>query len=242
MGEIKIERPILLILNIFLFAGLIFFSFGLVMYSSYKNVDMSELGTTMATITNIDTYIEDDEKKHDVYITYSVDGTSYQGELNGYSSNMKVGKEVELLYELNDPSIMRFPFGEFMSAVLFACLGGFFVVFGLVGDIVTLKKMRYTKMLFKNGEQLKGVISEVILDRTIKINGRCPYRVIATTLNPKTNEILEAKSGMYKSNPSPYVEIGSEVIIYADVNKNKGLIKDVVFKDKSTKNWVSLGD
>lgn len=244
MRGIKPESLILIVLNSFLFMGLVFLIVGLLMYNANKNFDTGDVGTTMATITDIDMYKMGNNKSYDVYITYNVNDMNYTTELNVYNSSMQVGKEIEITYKLNDPTTIHYVAGDLIELFIFSGIGCIFIIVGFVGIIIAFKKKRTTQMLFKQGTQIIGVISDVIQDKTITINGRCPYRVVATVLNPKTNEILEAYSEMYKSNPTPYIEIGSEITIYADLDKNMGVIKDITFKEKSKVNqdWVRLGD
>lgn len=41
---------------------------------------------------------------YDVYVQYEIDGTIYTEELNSYSSEYYEGKEIEILYNIDDPS------------------------------------------------------------------------------------------------------------------------------------------
>lgn len=244
MKNAKPENIILIAFTSFLFVGIVLSIISFFVYNSNKSFYSDDVDRIMATITDIETYGVGDDKKYNVSITYTVNGVDYSNELGIYSSSMRVGKEVEITYKLSDPSNMHYAMGDLMSVMVLGGLGCIFAVVGLLGSIILLKKKRDTKMLFEQGVQIIGTISEVIQDSTITINGRHPYRIIAIALNPKTNEILEAYSEIYKSNPAPYIELGSEITIYADLDKNKGMIKDISFKEKSRINqdWVSLGD
>ena len=48
-----------------------------------------------------------DEYRYDVTVSYSVNGTSYRGKLDTYSSNYEVGKRVRIYYDPQDPEVIH---------------------------------------------------------------------------------------------------------------------------------------
>ena len=60
--------------------------------------------TTTAVIDRIEeTWVGDDDTNYDVWVTYSVDGRTYQGELDTYNGSYREGKRIKIYYDPENP-------------------------------------------------------------------------------------------------------------------------------------------
>ena len=107
MGEFILRIIVTMFSFMGLFAGIVLTIIG---YSASKFItpilSKNSVETT-ANIISIDkNYNEYDgdgyEKNHQVFVEYEVDGKIYQSELNAYSSEFEVGKQVDILYNENN--------------------------------------------------------------------------------------------------------------------------------------------
>ena len=58
------------------------------------------------------------DKKYEVYVSYEVNGTSYESRLNGYSFNYHEGQKIKIYYDKNDPSSIGSKSLKFLSSVI----------------------------------------------------------------------------------------------------------------------------
>ena len=59
---------------------------------------------TTATITRIESTRHGNKRTHTDYVTYEVNGVTYEGILNVHQSNYREGKEIKIYYDPSDPS------------------------------------------------------------------------------------------------------------------------------------------
>ena len=87
---------------------------------------------TTATITKItETYnAADNNYDHDVYVSYEVDGKSYNEELNYYEGGYKEGQEVTIAYNPDNPA--EITTGEKGFGIYLVIIGPIILVGGLI--------------------------------------------------------------------------------------------------------------
>lgn len=173
---------------------------------------------TMAVITEIDTYRTrsngETETRHDVFIEYEVDGKTYNRELNNYSSSMYEGKEIEVMYNPDNPADARADDG--FAWVILAIMG---LVFGVIGGGLFFTSViagGKRKKLMANGERVTGTITDVITVTNVRINGRHPYKAEVEVIDHLTGEKY-LYSSKQVINDISYM-IGSTVDVYVDTN------------------------
>ena len=97
MKENKSEN---LLWIIFTIIGGIFVVIGLIIVGNVFNYENKE--STVGIITEISTYRgNNDDRNYRVYVSYNVDGRTYESELNGYSSSFYEGKKINIYYDKN---------------------------------------------------------------------------------------------------------------------------------------------
>ena len=91
---------------IFTIIGGIFVVIGLIIVGNVFNYENKE--STVGIITEISTYRgNNDDRNYRVYVSYNVDGRTYESELNGYSSSFYEGKKINIYYDKNKSTVLR---------------------------------------------------------------------------------------------------------------------------------------
>jgi len=199
---------------IFTAFGLLFATIGIIVSIEFSNFAENAEQTT-AEITNIQTYTTRGRKgrtktNHDVFIKYTVDGVTYNSELGYYNSGMHIGAEVEVYYNPENPHQVRgkdSPLGW-----IFAGIGGVFAVIGICIGIIPAIKNGNRKKLIETGIQAVGTITGVSADRSVRINGRHPYKAECEVVDEYTGERYLYSSEGVMGNIS-YL-IGQQVTVY----------------------------
>ena len=140
-------------INLFFIVGAIFMMIGLLLiivgiYARFNPLIPKEFtGEAKAIITKI---VETREQrrvngklttytKHRVEMTYTVDGKQYEGVYGVYTSSIVEGKEVDITYDIRDPSVYEGGMKSTEGAFILLGLGA---VFLLVGGLLVFKISR----------------------------------------------------------------------------------------------------
>lgn len=192
MKEKKLEK---LIWPLFALVGTIFLIIGIV---SFKYIfDYSNKVDTQGTITRIVSDFDDD---YDVYVSYRVDGKTYNSRLNYYSSSFYEGKKINIYYDKDNPNKIGSKSRNLIFLV-FPLLGLIFFIIGLVGIIFKHKKKKMFKELKKNGRLIYANYVQITLNETLTVNGKHPYNIICEWKSPENNKVYIFKSENIWINP-----------------------------------------
>lgn len=124
----------LLVPIVFVLVGLIFVVVSIVVLCQPKVERLSVTGT----IVRIEEYGQGEDLAHTVYVDYEVNGQKYSAaEYPSYSSSMKEGGEVEVLYDPADPADIEAP-GS--ASVPYVLLGAGIVAI-LLGVVLFLRNV-----------------------------------------------------------------------------------------------------
>ena len=189
MKENKTEN---LLWIIFTIIGGIFVVIGLIIVGNVFNYENKE--STVGIITEISTYRgNNDDRNYRVYVSYNVDGRTYESELNGYSSSFYEGKEINIYYDKNNPNKI----GMKSLDLLFLMFPGFGLIFFAIGGTGLLIKSKNKKLetsLKEKGDVIYADYVETIVNRSYRVNGIPPYQIICEWSNP-----LDDKKYIFKS-------------------------------------------
>ena len=143
MKENKTEN---LLWIIFTIIGGIFVVIGLIIVGNVFNYENKE--STVGIITEISTYRgNNDDRNYRVYVSYNVDGRTYESELNGYSSSFYEGKKINIYYDKNNPNKIGMKSLDF----IFLMFPGFGLIFLSIGGTGLLLKNRNKKFFESDG-------------------------------------------------------------------------------------------
>ena len=215
--KIKGVRTVMLLIGIiFTFVGIILFSAGCVVMAKHIS-DKQNYEKTQANITEIN------HTNSNAFIEYTIDGITYEGKLNEYSTNMQVGDPVWIYYDPEDP--YEFISDSKIFEIIFISLGGFFTVIGVVFMIICYKKKRKVNELIVNGDKLSGTIVAVRTNYNIRVNNRYPFIADCEVINPYDNEKYLYRSENVMEDISMLV--GMTVTVYVDRNDRSKYYVDI---------------
>lgn len=220
----KVEN---LIWIIFFGIGLIFVIIGIVICANifnYKN----KVETT-GIITEIGSYRDlDGQRENSVYVEYTVDGRVYESALNGYSSNFYEGKEIEIYYDINNPSKIGVKSIDLVF-LIFPGIGSIFLVIGGVGIIIKGRRKALEKKLMSYGDKVFAKIIDVCNNTRYTVNGRHPYVIICQWDNEIDGKKYIFKSGNLWFDPTLAIEQKNidTLPVYIDMNNKKKYVIDI---------------
>lgn len=212
--------------SIFLLIGLFMLGGGVMSHIAFTNFEKSAKETE-AVITNIDTsrrHSQGETKtEHTVYVSYEVDGQQYHEQLNYYTSSMRVGQRIKLLYNPDDPNDITT--GNNILTYVLCTIGGVFTLIGaffLFGFFRSRAKM---KKLYNTGRHIIGTVTDVKPQLHVTVNGRHPLYVECAAEDPATGEtMLFASKGI--NNDRLQETLGMPVDIYYDPQNPKSNFVD----------------
>lgn len=99
---------IFLLVALFLFTSAIMDIVKATQYTNYSNANEENYVTIQATISNITSQEGTHNSSHDVYVTYTYQGETYENiPLNMYSSSMYIGKTIDILCNTEHPDTIK---------------------------------------------------------------------------------------------------------------------------------------
>ena len=234
MKESKLEN---LIWIVFTIIGITFTIIGLVV--SVNVFNYTNKVDTIGVITEISSYKNaDNERKREVYVSYTVEGKKYESIINVYFSSFYKGKEVKIYYDKDNPNKIGMKSGDLIF-LIFPGMGLIFLIIGGTGILVKINKKRLERRLKENGYLIYADYSETVLNASYYVNGRTPYTIICVWNNPSDNKKYIFKSKNIWINPKEIIEEKNikQFPIYIDNNNIK---KYVIDTDILTEDIVDL--
>lgn len=138
---------------------------------------------------------------------------SFEGNGSGSVGAYRVGDQVEVLYDPDQPADARtsssFPVGMLICGILglvFSSIGGGFTFY-------QYKKWQMQAWLRGNGQPIHARLLSSQLDQSLEVNGQNPYRVIAQVQHPVTGAVHVFKSDAVWYNPDPFLKSDSIVVL-----------------------------
>jgi hypothetical protein len=126
-------------IGIFILLGCIgigLIALGIGLFVSHENFRQNAVETE-ATIVEIESYYvssgDDEELRHSVLVQFEADGKAYEGYLGSYSSFMKEGGSVKIIYDPADPNDFRSSSAGIGPFIVCLVVGGGFSFFGISG-------------------------------------------------------------------------------------------------------------
>lgn len=198
--------------NVSLILGIVFFIVGFVFLGAgtlmlvHENEFKKTAVETSATITDIQSYSDTNgDIQYDVYIAFDVDGKRYSGRLNAYSSSMDVGEAVSIYYDPDNPN--EFMYGSAtVGFIIFIALGGLFSLVGLGIVISSIMKKKKKKRLLSSNVIIQANIVSFDYDRSISVNHRHPFMLIASAISPYDGMTYNFKSEPIWNDLGPILE------------------------------------
>lgn len=124
----------------------------------------------------------------------------------GYSS-YKIGQEVELIYDKNNPQNARVNsiLDIWFLPIFMGVSGSAITITGVILLSITLKKRRQTEYLKKNGQKILADFTNIGRG-LVEINGENGYVINCQWVNPQDNAMYTFKSDDIWFDPTDYVK------------------------------------
>ena len=190
---------------IFFIVGLLFVVVGGILF--YKNIEFKKIAVEgQATIVDIYKQIDSDgETSYTVIVEYVVDGQRYEDSLDYYSAGMEIGENVKIYYDPNNPTKFSSD-GVNIAFIIFIGLGGIFAIMGAVFMINSIKKKNIQKRIRESNIVIQANINSFDFNRSLSINGRHPYILIASAIAPYDGLIYTFESDSIWDDLTPILQ------------------------------------
>ncbi len=220
--KMSVKKTSWIIGILFLIVGITLLITGIIIFS-HKREFIKNSETTKAEIVDINYTHRKKGMRRKPVVEYTVDGVKYKQVLDEFDSGMGIGDIVTVHYDPNDPN--NITGGSMFVTALIPCIGGLFIVVGgaFVVSLI-LSNMKKIKLI-TNGDAFTGVITDVKMNMSLKINGRHPYKVECEVDDPYTSERYIYSSENITEDISEF--IGSQITVYVDKNNKKKYYVDV---------------
>ncbi len=135
-----------------------------------------------------------------------------QTQIDQYSSSMKVGSQIPILYSLEDPYDARSPEVIRILTMAFCLIGLCFLWIGAAAAVFLLIKRRQAKYLRENGYRISVRVEKAVMDKMVRVNRRHPYTLIGTA----RVDGITRQFRYYGFFEDPQAQIGSYLTVYYD--------------------------
>ena len=147
------------------------------------------------------------------------------------SSKPSVGSEIEVLYPADDPQAARVAnFADlWLLPVIFGGLG---LVIGGLGSVVVVRWIRTARTrswLEHSGQRVSARVQEIRPVKSVRINGRNPWRVSAGWQDPNTGRQHTFESDLIRDNPTEAIDGIGTIDVLVDPS------------DPGRRYWMDLG-
>ena len=207
------------------YLGIAFTGIGAIMLIVFIGVAIRTLTVTSSyekinsTICDI-TYTKNNDggSQTKVTVAYEFDGATYQQVLPSADSSMRVGQNVAIYVDPDDPTNIQTM--EFY-VVMLAVFGGLGAVFGTIGVIISIKSKDYRKQLIDEGRGEPVYATVTYAGKSsVEVNSQSTYHVKANWTD-EYGAAHEFKSRLTYTDPNMYINEGDEIQVYIDPKNYK---------------------
>lgn len=189
-----------------------------------KNIENS--GTTLGHIIDIEAYHKHrDSWDYETTVLYQVNGITYEEDLTEYYFQWKEGDDIELYYNLSDPSKVKSKSLAYLPVIILSIIAGVFMVIGCSFFIITGHLNKKSKRLKECGTKCYADVVNTYTNFSVRVNGRNPYRLECTCTDPWTAQLRTFKSHNLWEDPG-YL-LGQQVPVYIDSKNPKKYYVDI---------------
>lgn len=169
----------------------------------------SDFAKTTGQIVSIDSYNIKGKELYSVLVRYEVNGEKYNNRLDYYDSNMNEGDEINIGYNVESVNDITYIDKGKNIATFGILIGATLLTIWLISWFTGANKAR----MYMRGESIVvGKISEISHDiaNTDKYKNQ-RFIVLATTRNPKTGQLIEARLDNLEYESIKDMAIGQEI-------------------------------
>lgn len=214
-----------LIGGIFLAFGLLFTGLGSWFYLGDLDLAMSGDEAEGRVVSFESSYNSDSGTTYRPVVEYEDASGRVHRFTGGVGSSPKAydrGETVDVIYDPASPEdALLDSFTERLALPL--AFGGFGLLFGGIGGAILFfgwRRQKIIAQLKESGLPISAQFLECYNDRSIKVNGRSPWRVVAQATHPATGQLTSFKSDPLWVNPGEQL-VGKELRVFVDPARPK---------------------
>jgi hypothetical protein len=142
------------------------------------------------------------------------------------------GEQVDVIYQpwSPDEAVIDGFFDRFFLPLLFIGLGTLFAAIGGGLLFFLFRRRRIVAQLRSTGVPIQAKFVDCYLDRSIKVNGRSPWRVRCQATHPATGNLETFRSDAVWADPTGHV-VGRALRVFVDPARPKRHFVDLSFLD-----------
>lgn len=105
-------------------------------------------------------------------------------------------------------------------------LGAVFVAIAIAMLVYLRRRAAREAQLLETGRRIQANIDDVSLNFSVRVNGRCPYVIRCSWLDPQTQKVFCFNSDSIWYNPMPYLENRTTLPVCIDPENPKRYVVD----------------
>ena len=162
---------------------------------------------TDAIITRIErVYSSSDDDDYEVYVSYYYDGIQYNSELHSYSSTFYEGKTIKIFINKDSPHEIIWNASKIYIPVIFYIFGGVLILISGMSMFINNNNAKKIERIRRTGSTIVASYVGTREDKKITYNGKHPYKVMCSWVNPQNNVLYSFESENVWINPTPEIE------------------------------------
>lgn len=177
-------------------------------------------------IVKIETYYEYEnngkrkevEENHNVFVDYEYNGVYYDNVKIDYNVGMREGETITLLCDPKNPGDVRTSSDILLIPVLVLVLGLIAGCVGISKLVSEVKKNSSQKRLLSEGKILRAVVESIERNKSIRVNGRCPYIIYCTYTDEFNGNVYHFESDNIWGHQEMMFQVGSSINVHVDHN------------------------
>lgn len=173
-------KPTKIVALIFALTGVLFLAAGLIGSTITGNF-IAKCEETTGVITRLDRAGES------AYAAYTVGGERYESKLDAYTSSMRVGNEIKIFYDPQDPSSLATDAMMLVWLILDLVGAGCLLTAAVIYLVGRFSDERQS-LLLSTGKRLPCTIDKVEEIKSVSMGSRHPYRLVLHYENAATGE------------------------------------------------------
>ena len=155
--------------------------------------------------------------EYEVYITYEYEGKVHRN-VRYYGDELLIlGDSFEMKLSDNKPSDTDSS-DSVIAMVILTLMGIAFFAVGFIELKIVRKKVKTREMLKNQGTVIQATVQNVYLDRSLKVNGRCPLKLTCTYTDPYSGRAYAFNSERVWDDLFAMFPKGSQINVYVMPN------------------------
>ena len=144
---------------------------------------------------------------------------SFVSNIGTKPASYHINNAVTVVYDPRNPNraYIRSVMNLWLLPIILGALGALFSSVGGVVGAVKILGARKTVWLQENGLRIQAEFTKVALDRSVRVNGLHPYRIVCQWFDPAANKVYVFESANIWFDPAAYITTKTlEVLIDRD--------------------------